>query len=531
MKSLGSPHRSAAAVLAVAVACLATAGATPASAGYRVLAYNDLGMHCYDSDFTVFSILPLFNTVRAQVLRTGPSPELVGKSQFAVRYRGQADRTRSINTTSVGKTNFWTWLTPLYGVSRRPDTGILGARMPGRRNVPRPFTGYDPATATFEARGIPITQIDNARRRNPYPLMRVSAVRRSSGAVVAGLPTVVPASDEMACGTCHLTGNEAAVDPGVSWSSDLDAVRQYKQNILLLHDRREGTDLFSSQPVLCARCHYSLALDLAGAGPSGEQAGKPFLSRAMHAFHGTRIPQDPGGSGTCFLCHPGRTTQCLRGAMSAAGIGCTGCHGTMLAVGRGSRSPWADEPKCQSCHTGDALASFDGAIVRRTAYADDPDTATPIVAANTRFAEQPGTLYRNSVGHGGVACPGCHGSPHAEWPSREQNDNRAAIAIQGHAGQIVECRACHGTGLSLTLRGPHGMHNVNDQAWIEGHERFAEDNADTCRTCHGTSGEGTVISKAQADRVFAVEDVGTVRIYRGTKIGCGNCHRNPFLRR
>ncbi|HEY5998306.1 MAG TPA: cytochrome C [bacterium] len=507
----------------------ATAGAAAEPATYRVLAVNDLGMHCYDSDFAVFSILPLFNTVRAQVLRVGPAPTLIGSGAATFRYKAQADARGSINTTSVGKTNFWTYLSPLYGVSRQPDVGILGERMPGRLNVARPFNEYDAASRTFVAHGIPITAIDDARRRNPYNLMRITAYSRATGLPLASLPTVLPASDEMACGNCHLTGRQAAVDPAVTWSTDLSPTRQYKKNILLLHDLRMGTGLYASQPVLCDRCHYSLALDLAGTGPTGDQVGKPYLSRAVHSFHGTRIPQDPSGTGTCFLCHPGRTTQCLRGAMSTAGIGCVGCHGTMTAVGLDTRSPWAQEPRCDSCHTGDALANFDGSIIRRTAYSDSPDVATPIVATNTRFAVPPASLYRMSQGHGGVACAGCHGSPHAEWPSREANDNRAALALQGHRGQIVECGTCHGTGLSLTLAGPHGMHNVNSQAWVNGHEAIAPANLDACRACHGASGEGTVISRAQAERTFVVEDVGTVRIYRGTKIGCGNCHANPLL--
>ena len=34
-----------------------------------VLAANDLGMHCMDRDFSVFSILPPFNVVNVQVVK------------------------------------------------------------------------------------------------------------------------------------------------------------------------------------------------------------------------------------------------------------------------------------------------------------------------------------------------------------------------------------------------------------------------------------------------------------------------------
>jgi hypothetical protein len=357
--------------------------------------------------------------------------------------------------------------------------------------------------------------------------MRVTA-RSPAGAGLSALPIVVPASDEMDCGICHLTGLRAAVDPAITWSTDPVPGRQYKQNILLLHDARKGTSLYASQPVLCAECHYSAALDLAGTGPTPAQQGHRSNSRAMHNRHASLIPQDPGGIGECFNCHPGRNTQCLRGVMSAAGIGCVDCHGTMAAVGRSGRKPWLQEPKCQSCHTGDALASYQGQIVRRTAYIDSPDVATPLVVANQRFAEQPGKLYRNSVGHGGVACPHCHGSPHAEWPSREPNDNLAATAIQGHPGVIVECRVCHGGALPPTLGGPHGLHTIG-QGWVDGHEDFQRASPASCAPCHGLRGEGTVLSRTKATRVFQVEDQGTVRLFKGQSVGCGHCHGNPYL--
>jgi hypothetical protein len=32
---------------------------------YQVFAFNDLGMHCYDGDFSVFSLLPPFNVIHS----------------------------------------------------------------------------------------------------------------------------------------------------------------------------------------------------------------------------------------------------------------------------------------------------------------------------------------------------------------------------------------------------------------------------------------------------------------------------------
>ena len=42
--------------------------------------------------------------------------------------------------------------------------------------------------------------------------------------------------------------------------------------------------------------------------------------------------------------------------MGSAGIECKDCHGSMLAVGEDRREPWLDEPRCEFCPTGEAVA-------------------------------------------------------------------------------------------------------------------------------------------------------------------------------
>ncbi|MBC8420934.1 MAG: cytochrome C [Desulfobacterales bacterium] len=497
------------------------------SQGYQVFAFNDLGMHCYDSDFSVFSILPLFNVLHAQVIQKGTSPQIVG-FPVDVSYKTMADGTGSINTTSIGKTNFWDYVLLLFGLDPPVDQGLLGARMPGADNASQPFHPKSGLPTWFSAEGIPITAVDDNAKQNPYPLMMVQAVDTNVSEIISSLPVVVPASDEMACGFCHATGNEAASLPNVQWSSSTDPTIQYKENILILHDYRTGTNLVNSKPVLCATCHYSLALDLEQKGPVGPQLTNKTMSRATHGYHASRINGPTPSGNICFYCHPGEKTQCQRGAMETAGLDCMNCHGNMSAVGRADRRPWIDLPRCESCHTGDALSNFGDQIIGRTTYTDSPSVATFIIASNKRFAEQTDTLYRNSTGHNGVACESCHGSPHAIWPSRETNDNLAAITIQGHNGTIGECTACHGTGLSLNLNGPHGIHNMNNQAWVDEHKDFFEQSQQACQACHGITGDGTMISKAAADRTFSVEDVGTVNISKGTEIHCGFCHKNEL---
>lgn len=513
---------------------------------YQVVAFNDLGMHCYDQDFSVFSLLPPFNVIHAQVVSKGGSPAVLDDSQVNVYYNSVADTRGSINTSSIGKSNFWDFSNALFGITLAADQGILGASMPGAANTSQLFSEFDPQFDWFTARGIPITAIDDTGRMADYPMMRITAVSKATNKILASTDIVLPVSAEMHCGNCHAEGGvaadgQAASRNGVlSWSVDPNSDLAYRENILILHDAKHGTNLMNSKPVLCASCHYSPALDLAGSGPQGEQAVNPLLSLAVHGVHGRAIggalpdANNPAiiaedGTTSCYLCHPGSTTQCLRGAMGRAGITCQDCHGGLLAVAGAykSRTPWIDEPKCQSCHTGDAMENRGGNIRWRTVYDPADPSATPILAVNKRFAEEDNTLFRNSRGHGGLACESCHGSTHAIWPSSQANDNVAALEIQGHTGTITECVACHGNAFKLNTSGPHGMHNVNDARWVNGHEKFFERDPAGCRACHGQDLKGTVLSKAAANRQFSLEEGGNISIKKGKVIGCNLCHGLP----
>jgi hypothetical protein len=382
------------------------------------------------------------------------------------------------------------------------------------------------------------------------------------------------------------------------WAADL--------NILRLHDAKRGTNIQNSTPVVCQRCHYSPALDLAHLGPLGpaadangkEQTIHKTNSRVLHEFHGLMTdifpndmppPNDPRRvdpvtgrpvvnafvedklNQTCYQCHPGRVTKCLRGAMFNGGLICQDCHGGMLQVGDdfsvnmsagnpfpgsadlNKRVPWASEPDCGSCHTGDALdnlALTDANVIVAAdgirllqAYRTNSGTATPIVALNRRFASQQTAdvppkqiLYRLSKdeGHGGIFCQSCHGSTHAEWPVKPDtgasiaNDNLAAMQLQGYSGTITECSTCHGANPPpVSLDGPHGLHPI-DQQWVNGHAGFLDAQPlDLCRACHGLNGEGVVLSKVAINRTFTAEGA-TVNLAAGTLVNCGICHGNPL---
>ncbi len=536
--------------------------------GYQVLANNDLGMHCIDKTFSVFSILPPYNVVNAQVVKSDPSGKATRLDGTTVRltYVPVADRAGSINSKSSAKTDFWKYAAQLFGVSLAPGQGLKGLYMPADAPASDPpgFT-WSPALGMFRAEGIPVTPTDDKGRTNFYPLVRVSAYDVATNRLLGSVDTVLPVSDETSCSNCHATGKAAASDAGVRWADDADLEVQARKNIILLHDLDEGTRLASSLPVLCARCHYSVALDLSGAGPTAEQRDRRSMSAVMHAFHSKAIQQPglvdaPVGPGktppppsqqACYQCHPGARTQCLRGAMTDT-VDCQNCHGGMAAVGgasplldggsldgaadRAPRRPWVDVPRCQSCHTGDAkshltaLAPMDSSGLRfLTAYRTGDPSASPIRSANQRFAEEPSRQFRASKGHGGIACEGCHGSTHALWSNREPetNDSVAPTELQGHGGFLGECSACHGDGLASSLDGPHGMHPVNSSKWMKKHYRYSTSQGASCKPCHGLDLKGTALSRAFADRTFTVEDGVKVVVKKGERIGCYGCHEGP----
>ncbi len=346
-----------------------------------ILAYNDLGMHCMNQDFSEFMILPPYNVLHATVIgRGGEHPRLL-TSGATVSYAVEN------NTHSADKTNFWQHARALLNVDLQPDVGLAGNGLSGAM-VPSGSGRPD-----WVAAGIPVTPIDDSGQLNPYPLARISVT--VNGQQEASTEAVVPVSWEIGCDLCHNT-------PEISTATDI--LRKHDQ----LHPQ-VNPPLEQRKPVSCGQCHAQAPLNAAG------QPGVPSLSRAMHGSHASRMAPVAGQLGTaCYACHPGRQTQCLRDVHFSKGMTCTDCHTSMAAVADAGRRPWVDEPRCGSCHH---------------------------VAGH--LFEQAGTLYRDSIGHNGVPCEVCHGSPHAITPTVVAADNVQAIAAQGHAGTIDTCLVCH----------------------------------------------------------------------------------------
>jgi hypothetical protein len=392
-----------------------TAEAAKTGGTYAVLAWNNLGMHCYNPDFRDLAVLPPFNTLWAQVIKVEDPPQFV-TSGITVEYRFPG------NTTSAGKTNFWSWIAgsqlaqQIFHLSAplEPNTGLTGKGLSGKMDLARdPILGDH-----FVAEGIPLTEYsdnDNRLRRpNPYQQAEIT-VRDENGTILARTKAVAPVSSELSCINCHADGGDATTRYPITPTGRVET------NILALHDHLNNGNpsvpkpLMASRPVLCADCHASNALGAQGA------SGVSSLSFAMHNHHNVNNAPDitPNTTAGCYNCHPGARTQCLRDTMSQNyALNCTTCHGSMADVAStiaGGRDPWLTEPRC------------DNAACHGPGYALD----------------QP--LYRNSRGHGGTYCAGCHDSPHAIAQSREPKDSIKFVLLQGQPTTLRKCTVCHAT--------------------------------------------------------------------------------------
>ena len=90
------------------------------AASAALLGWNNLGMHCMDSDYSVFSVLPPYNTIEANLIVNG---RLITDSSYSITYQAVADPTGSVNSTAVGKGNFYDFSLLLYGADLTPDQG------------------------------------------------------------------------------------------------------------------------------------------------------------------------------------------------------------------------------------------------------------------------------------------------------------------------------------------------------------------------------------------------------------------------
>ena len=389
----------------------ATLAGKTASPGedYVLIGWNDLGMHCINPSYADLGMLPPFNNLWVQVIQRGNPPRIV-TSGISVEYA------IANNRTVEGKTDFWTCAASLFadliGVANPPNgIGLTGQGLSGQMQL---------VGDHFEATGIPALPYDDQLDWNPFQTAVVT-LKADSGKgkkAVKKIKVVLPVSDEINCSQCHMQGMDGTVNLPADAASGLTGTDNVYLNILMVHDFYNGPNassptteqnLVDMRPVLCARCHSSNALGAPGT------PGTKSVSLAMHGWHNP----DRAPDATCYSCHPGELTQCLRTAINGMGYlgtepSCQSgqCHGGMSAMGDPSRNPWVSLPNCEQCH-----------------------------GVNYTTGTE---LYRHAKGHGGIYCEACHNSPHAWWPSKLWVDNLEPRKIQGTSYAIGrDCSVCH----------------------------------------------------------------------------------------
>ncbi len=416
-----------------------------------------------------------------------------------------------------------------FGVALAPDQGLAGFDMPGAANTPKAMR-WDATPGWFSAEGIPITPRDDDGRKNAYPLMKLVA-RGPGGTLLATTSIVLPVSDEMSCKACHASGSVAAAEPPSGWVNDPDVERDYRRNVLRLHDDSHlGEPAYqqalatggylaggllatatAGTPILCARCHASNAL------PGTGQPGLPPLTAAVHSLHATvdrpdqrpdarrrdqplgllplpprldhQVPARRDGQGgrrrrrdvdpvpgLPRLDEPGRRADAGRLARAAV----------LPELPHRHRDPQQrPDPlrRPRSTPTGELRARRSTRPSRPTPTCRRPaSTSTASPSATAASPARPATARPTPSTRRSTATTTCR-----------------ARRCRGTRGVLAECAACHTqTAPPAGLGGPHGLHPIG-QSWIDGHQDVAEDQPAACRACHGADSRGTVLSLSQAD--------------------------------
>ncbi len=488
----------------VAAVILATASplmaGKPGPATYKVVAWNDLGMHCACPTFAGFLLLPPFNTIRAQVFQYGGNdPTLVTSSNLAtlglsITY-GMVENTDA-NLQADAYFSQWIAYSPKLFPGFQPVVGgkVMGLAGNGLTGT----MAYDSNLLDWKAVGIPAYPITSGNasldimtdplggpNRNPYPTTTVYVKNSTTGAILAQTNTVTPVAFGGCC-SCHLdlaAANGYPRTPAGSFAylGVLHGANSSRINFNYLDPTGDGT----SGPIRCSWCHWDPAMGEAAAPGldavfpnyvimpgasftrSDVRVSQYSFSDVLHRFHvqdSLVLSQyDPNIANNCYDCHPGNNVNCYRGAhktkTGTPPMWCTDCHGNLnqrVAAGQMTQ-PWKTStlPSCIGaaagitstfpCHTSNDVGG--------TTYPTTPDLFGKFI---------------NSRGHkGSIKCQTCHGSAHAEAPSSMSLDNVQLQTLQGSvvgqtypAGKdssyaLGACKFCHPSKSTTWQKPPH----------------------------------------------------------------------------
>ncbi|MBU2618798.1 MAG: cytochrome ubiquinol oxidase subunit I [Proteobacteria bacterium] len=431
----------------------------PERDGYVLLAWNSLGMHSISDADGTFSLMPPANDLFAQLVRRGPTPEVVTEG-VVLSFRVEPGFEKP-----AAQVGFWKDLPALFGRSLPDNIGLSGQGLSGVMQLKQ-------AGKSFVAEKVPVVPYPARGGYQPYPSFTIEARDKGTNTLLAATRMVAPVATEMGCKTCH----------GGGWRRGSTGISNAAaQDILTMHDRFHKTKLAAQakagKPVLCQSCHPDPMLNAPG------KAGLLNLSASIHGFHANFL----GGRGAeaCALCHPSSpqgATRFHRGIHHEAGLDCTTCHGALedhaLALllaekqagkpgaqrlmqhltpqgatplaGIQPRTPWLQQPDCLTCHVNFGPPETDSAFNAWTTGAD--------------------ALYRNRHDDAGsIHCAGCHGSPHAEYPAtnpyEKERDNFAPRQYQSNPyplGANRNCKLCHTIDMDTDLHHPNSLNMMRN---------------------------------------------------------------------
>ncbi|NJD06454.1 MAG: cytochrome C [Methylococcaceae bacterium] len=320
--------------------------------GLVVLPSQFLSMQSYTDSWLApnlhVNIWP-FSSVNAVIYRKGLKPEAVGPDQVDLTYAAASNPTdpagrHSINSTSrnwpasslmaealLPKTDrfevsvpaqpdpdhpSWSFVDSVWGtgVPGLPDLGFGFAApsainpkqrnaMPGigdpyRVNQAQPFDNYDPDRLWFSALSLPVSDIDDVGRINPYPLVRIEAKATDTRTPGAATDAVIDSGRDLHCRGCHEKGGLAA-DPENNWAVKF---YEYGHHALPQHPTTDQPTFYDAPSQRLEDREWAAYLNMASLHDFYEGIGT--LSHALGGIlHGhTGDPLDYRDSG-CANCH------------------------------------------------------------------------------------------------------------------------------------------------------------------------------------------------------------------------------------
>lgn len=449
-------------------------------AEYKVIGYNDLGMHCACPRPDIMMLLPPYNTLRVQLIQRGSPPIVTNDStKFTVEYKVR-ENTYGDNGPYDLDTDpqYLAWLdTASYNftganISRTNPVGLTGKGLSGVMD-PEILTSSPGQAKFWEAAGVPAFPPSSTTgefidafgtKRKAYLHWDVTVKNKSTGSTLATTSTSLPIAFGGCC-NCHqqVAINKGYIKGGACGTcpDPYDVFQSMMKEHFIdtgvdpltlvgPHYDAQGHLTSTDHPVRCSKCHVDAAVGGASAldstwvtyAKSKGYASIPTFSRVLHEFHTNsaevQTTYNANIETDCYSCHPGGngSLDCYRGhhvdkligsGKTAHKIWCTDCHGNLfqrIATGE-LNNPWnyATLPACgkSGCH-------------------NSTPNIEQLVGTPSLFGR-----FLGSSGHKGgkIMCSTCHGQPHAEQLSAKAIDNEQNIALQGSGVTLGKCDVCH----------------------------------------------------------------------------------------